>query len=93
MGLTLITAPSAEPISVAEAKTSPSLNFSASTHDTDIGMLIEEARVKAETITRRAFITQTWELVLDGFPTGGIVLPMPPLQSVASIKYIDTDGT
>ena len=92
MGLTLIQAPSEEPITVEEAKASPSLRVTTAANDTDIGVLIATARDMAETITRRAFITQTWELVLDGFPTGGIVLPMPPLQSVASIKYIDTDG-
>ena len=92
MGLTLIQAPSEEPITVEEAKASPSLRVTTAAHDTDIGTLITTARDMAETITRRAFITQTWELVLDGFPTGGIVLPMPPLQSVASIKYIDDNG-
>ena len=92
MGLSLIVPASEEPITVAEAKASPSLRVAVATDDTDIGTLITTARDMAETITRRAFITQTWELVLDGFPTGGIVLPLPPLQSVASIKYIDTDG-
>jgi len=92
MGLTLIQAPSEEPITVEEAKASPSLRVTTAAADTDIGTLITTARDTAETITRRAFITQTWELVLDGFPSGGIVLPMPPLQSVASIKYIDDNG-
>jgi len=93
MGLILITPAAAEPIDVSEAKASPSLRVATATDDTDIGVLIATARDMAETITRRAFVTQTWEYVLDGFPTGGIVLPMPPLQSVTSIKYIDTDGT
>lgn len=92
MGLSLIVPASEEPITVAEAKASPSLRVAVATDDTDIGTLITTARDMAETITRRAFITQTWELVLDGFPTGGIVLPLPPLQSVASIKYIDDNG-
>ena len=92
MALTLILAPSAEPISVAEAKASPSLRVAVATDDTDIGTLITTARKMAETYTLHALVTQTWELVLDGFPTGGIVVPMPPLQSVTTIKYIDTDG-
>jgi uncharacterized phiE125 gp8 family phage protein len=93
MALTLITAPSAEPISVSEAKASPSLRVAVATDDTDIGTLITTARKLAETYTLHALVTQTWELVLDGFPTGGIVVPLPPLQSVTSVKYIDTDGT
>jgi uncharacterized phiE125 gp8 family phage protein len=92
MGLTLITPPAAEPISASEAKASPSLRVSASTDDTDITMLIKAARIQAENYTLHALVTQTLELVLDAFPTGGIELPMPPLQSVTSIKYIDDDG-
>jgi len=93
MGLSLITPCAEEPITASEAKASPSLRVATATDDTDIGVLIATARDMAETITRRAFVTQTWEYVLDGFPTGGIVLPLPPLQSVTSIKYIDTNGT
>ena len=92
MALTLITPPTVEPITAAEAKASPSFRVSVATDDADITVLIKAAREIAETITRRAFITQTWELVLDGFPTGGIELYCPPIQSVTSIKYIDTDG-
>jgi uncharacterized phiE125 gp8 family phage protein len=55
-------------------------------------MLIKAARIQAENYTLHALVTQTLELVLDAFPTGGIELPMPPLQSVTSIKYIDDDG-
>lgn len=40
-------------------------------------------------------ITATWELGLDRFPCGleAIELPMPPLQSVESITYLDESGT
>lgn len=37
-------------------------------------------------------MTQTWDLVLDAFPAGEIRLPLPPLQSVTSVTYTDTDG-
>lgn len=57
-----------------------------------ISSLIVSARKSAETITRRVFVTQTWELYLDCFPTWEIELPFPPLQSITSIKYIDNDG-
>lgn len=40
----------------------------------------------------RAFVTQTWELMLDRFPLGAIEVPLPPLQSVTSLKYLDTAG-
>lgn len=41
----------------------------------------------------RSLITQTWRLYLDGFPPSRIGLPLPPLQSVDSIKYLDGEGT
>lgn len=45
-----------------------------------------------ERFTRRAFITQTWTTQLNRFPDGHIALPRPPLQSVSSVTYIDTEG-
>lgn len=39
----------------------------------------------------RALITQTWDLILDGFPDA-ITVPLPPLQSVVSLSYTDVDG-
>ena len=92
MALIVITPPADEPITATEAKASPSLRLSVATDDTDITALIKTARLMAETHTMHALVTQTLELVLDGFPDGGIVVPMPPLQSVTSIKYIDEDG-
>lgn len=50
-------------------------------------------------ILGRALMTQTWELALDRWPGIGrdgwrtIELPLPPLQSVTSVKYTDTNGT
>jgi uncharacterized phiE125 gp8 family phage protein len=87
--LTLKTAPASEPITTAEAK--KHLNVTTSDDDTYIDTLVTAARMHTENILRRALITQTWNLYLDAFksPTE---LPKPPLVSVTSIKYIDTDG-
>lgn len=40
----------------------------------------------------RAFGEQEWELRLDAFPSNDIRLPLPPLQSVDEIEYVDADG-
>ena len=40
----------------------------------------------------RALVTQTWELVINTFPTHEIKMPLPPLQSVTSVKYDDGEG-
>jgi len=61
----LITAPAAEPVSVSEAKTF--LRVDGSEEDTLIGTLIASARRAAEEYMKRALITQTWELTMDGF--------------------------
>lgn len=92
MARTLVTPPTVEPISVAEAKSH--LRVEISTDDTLIGNLIAAARQHAETALRRALITQTWDLFLDAFPSrnGAISVPLPPLQTIDSIKYVDTFG-
>lgn len=96
MPLNTVIAPTAEPVTVAEAKSSPSFRVDATRDDAAIASLLVVARGMAEGITRRALMQQTLELVLDGFPHDGIlneiVLPCPPLASVTSIKYIDTNG-
>ena len=90
MPLTIVTAPSEEPITTAEAKSQARVEVADD--DTIIGTMITAARQHAETVTRRAFATQTWDLFLDSFPSERIDIPLPPLQSVTSIKYIDEDG-
>jgi uncharacterized phiE125 gp8 family phage protein len=90
MALTVVTAPTVEPVSLAEAKLQCRVDISAD--DALITALIVAAREMAETITRRALITQTWDWVLDAFPQGDrLEIPMPPLQSVTSITYVDQD--
>ncbi|MGY3331318.1 putative phiE125 gp8 family phage protein [Mesorhizobium sp. USDA 4775] len=39
----------------------------------------------------RCLLTQEWTLYLDSFPTC-IELPLPPLQEVIHVKYLDNDG-
>ena len=65
-GLTLVTAPAAEPVSLAEAKAH--LRIDSADDDSLITALISAARQAAESHTRRALITQTWRLTLDRFP-------------------------
>lgn len=37
----------------------------------------------------RALGAQTWDLILDEFPASGIRIPLPPLQSVTYVRYVD----
>jgi uncharacterized phiE125 gp8 family phage protein len=90
MTLRLITPPAAEPATVAEVKLDAHMN--GTTFDATITTLITAARRRAEDITGRSLITQTWELVLDYFPAGPIKIGMLPIQSVTSITYYDTNA-
>lgn len=91
MGLSVTVQPGVEPVSVAQAKRH--LNVDHSEDDTYISTVIEAARQWCEQRTRRAFITQTQALTLQRFPISGfpICLPNPPLISITSVSYIDTD--
>lgn len=90
MTLLLITHPAAEPVTLAEAKTH--LRVDTASDDALITMLIQSAREQAEHLTGRAFITQTWERVLQAFPDGAITLGMPPVAAITSVKYLDDSG-
>jgi len=54
--------------------------------------MIAAATDLCETFTRRQFMTATYEMRLDGFPSM-IRVPRPPLQEVVSIVYSDSAGS
>jgi uncharacterized phiE125 gp8 family phage protein len=102
---TLVTAPAAEPVSLADVKTF--LRIDGSDDDAVLTILIASARRMAEEYTKRAFITQTWKLVMDRFtdysgtPAGNVApyliagisfiqLSRQPIQSITSIKSTDS---
>lgn len=41
----------------------------------------------------RALLTQSWEMRLDAFDCTPMRIPLPPLISLDSIKYVDANGT
>lgn len=93
--LRLVTAPTVEPVTLLEAK--PRLRFADSddSFDYQIGALLGMARQELDGPTgrlRRALLTQTWELLLEDLPRSGLLVPLPPLQSVTSLTYLDGDG-
>lgn len=91
MTLTLVTPPANEPLSLADAKAH--LRVDHSDEDTLINALIAAAREDAEDFRNQSFITQTWKLTLDVWPTEPDVIELPrgPV-SVTSVKYTDEDG-
>jgi hypothetical protein len=68
----LITPPAAEPVTLAEAKLHLRVETGFTDDDALITAMITAARARAETVTRRAFVSQVWKLVLDQFPAPGV---------------------
>ena len=90
-GKALVTAPTAEPVTVEEAK--DHLRVTADSEDNYIRGLIKVARSRVETDTKRALVTQTWDEFFDGFPgTDTFELTLPPVASITSVTYLDGDG-
>lgn len=76
---------------IADASLGAAAPSTNTTNDPLVVSLIKTARQSAEAFTRRAFITQTWDLKLNGFPRQ-IEVPLPPLISVTSLAYLDANG-
>lgn len=89
MSYKLITAPTVEPVLLADAKWH--CRIDGADDDALTTSLIVAAREQAEHETGRALCTQTWELVLDAFPDE-CILRNAPVQSIASVKYLDAAG-
>jgi len=89
MSLEQTSAPSVEPVTATNQK--DWMRVDGSDEDTLIGNLAAASRAYIEMSTGRQMITATWVYKLSTFPSGDIVLPISPLQSVTSITYVDTD--
>lgn len=101
-------APTVEPISLAQAKKHINQPDDFTDDDDLIQALIAAARDFAEIQTGRSLCTQQWRLTLDSFPgpslmgvpfgrgysipKHAIVLEHPPILSVDSIQYLDTQS-
>lgn len=69
MRLALFTAPTEEPVSLAEAKLYLRIDLDAD--DTTIAEMVQAARIKCEAEVARSFVTTTWDLFLDSWPLPG----------------------
>lgn len=89
--LTIVTAPLASPVTLAEARA----HCRADTADDTLLQIYLDAAVAhvdgAQGVLGRCLVTQTWDYSFDCFPDE-ITVPLPTLQSVTSVKYYDVDG-
>ncbi len=89
--LVLLTPPAIEPLTLSEAKAH--LRLDGSNEDALISNLIVAARQMCEEMTGRSLIQQSWRLWLDANPPALIVLPRPPLLSIAQVNVFAEDDT
>ena len=97
MATVMVTPPAVEPVLLADAKSH--LNITDSGDDTLISAQILAARQLLERMLGQSLVTTTFDLFLDAFPSGrwsltresSLIINVPggPLQSVASVNYLD----
>ena len=88
MPVTIVTAPTEEPVTLAEAK--DWLRIEQSAEDVLIGELIGSARQDGENATRRTWMAATLQLRLDHWPRE---LPRPPVTAVTDVEFVAPDGS
>ena len=89
MAWKVTTEPSAEPVNVVDAK--KHMRVDDDNEHVLLQTYLVAARKSAEEFQRRKYITQSITLELPGF-SNVMSLPCAPLQSVTTVKYIDTAG-
>lgn len=91
MSIKVVTEPEEEPIDLPLAKAQCRIDISDD--DALLQHYIRSARRHIEAITNRALLTQTLDLYLDDWPASDLIeLKRSPVQSVTSIKYVDSLG-
>ena len=96
-GLSLHTAPTSEPVTLAQAKLHirHGLASTDTTENDFLNALITAARQYCERVTNLGLTSATWDLLLDDFPGDceSILLPRSPALSVSSIYYYNASDT
>lgn len=83
--------PATEPISLQSLK--DAVRIRVCDFDEELSRLLTAGRFEVEKRTQRRLVTQTVTLYADCFPDSRVLeLRMPPVQSVSSVKYLDTEG-
>jgi len=84
----ILTAPSFEPVTLAEAQTHLIING----QDDYINSLIKTSRIMVERYLNRSLMIQTWTAYTDRW-CREFYLPYAPLLGVSSLKYYNDAGT
>lgn len=89
----VISPPEIEPVSLEEMKRHMRIDEDQTDEDDDIETFITAARDYVEQYTGRTLIDTTWELGFEGYPEWQIFLVRPPILSIVSFVYTNSDGT
>lgn len=87
----IVTAPTSEPVTIAEAKAQLHIGASDDSHDVEIASMIAAAREEWERDTSTALITRTLEHRLAKF-ADTVSLTVRPVIAISSVTYVDSDG-
>lgn len=87
----LVTAPSVDAVTIEQAKKQCEIAESDTAHDEHFYQLIDRARDELEADCDMCISQQTWKVNLDCLHDG-LKLQKGPVQSIASIKYYDTNN-
>jgi uncharacterized phiE125 gp8 family phage protein len=91
MTYTLITPPSAEPLTLAEVKAH--LRLDGAEEDALLQSLVNTAREFLERETGLCLIAQTWRLYLDRWPQGGVIrILKSPVQEIKTVTVYGLEG-
>ena len=87
----LIVPPAAEPVTLAEAKLY--LRTASPDEDDLVTVLIRAARHLVEAASNRLLVSQTWRLVCDVWPPGGVLrLPLSPVTAISGARVHAVQG-
>jgi len=93
MNLVLTKPPANEPLKLADVKTYLRIDDVTDTVEDDyLSAIITAAREYCEAFQNRVYITQTWQMSFDYWPSRVIELPRGNLQSVDLITYRNSAG-
>jgi len=93
MKLVLTTPPAVEPLTVQEVREYLRLDDLTDTSEDDyLSALITAARGYCEGFQNRAYITQTWQMSFDYWPSYVIDIPRGSLQTINSVSYKNSAG-
>jgi len=93
MNLVLTTPPAREPLGVQEVKTYLRVDDLTDTSEDDyLSAIITAAREYCEAFQNRAYITQTWQMSFDYWPSQVIELPRGNLKTIQSVSYKNSVG-